>query len=413
VARRHLGEVKAGSQVWNDGRMPGEVAPRDDRAWPPGSLVVSAVLAVVAAAGGVAATVGAADHGAAAAAWVTTGLVVAAGYGLFVSLRLMRRWMAGRPVSGRDLVLLWAGFGAAFLALAGFEGLLGGAVFAGLLAGVFVANVCAIRLARRNRALVDLAEAEQALGYEASRRTGVPISRVATAPVGQVLRDAVSGEQQRAAAWLVAGVLVAAAGAALGLPGEITLVVGAAAGCGFVWVLRRLWAGRRALRDVGSAAVPRRAFVIVLHDPEPRIVRPLLGIWPEPPLARGGRVPEPHRVYRCDERHIDLACHKGAVVAYEAWVATGPRRWSTPRWVAADDGVALPHRPALLGRWYLSRLLSGERPGVPQPLTVPAPHQAQEPAIQTEGRAGGGFAAALARRLALLAAFAAFLFLVG
>ena len=30
------------------------------------------------------------------------------------------------------------------------------------------------------------------------------------------------------------------------------------------------------------------------------------------------------------------------VVVHEAWVDTGPRRWSKPRWVAADAGLAVP-----------------------------------------------------------------------
>ena len=273
------------------------------------------------------------------------------------------------------------------------------------------ANLWAIHLARSNRVLVDLAEAEQARVYEANRRSGVPLPRGSSVPIGPILRAAVAEERQRAVAWLVAGALVTAVGAALGLPGRATLVVAAAAGCGFVWVLRRLWAGRLALRDLDSAAVPRRAFVIVLHDPEPRIVRPLLGIWPDPPMPQGGRMPKPRRVFRCDQRHTDLACHEGAVIAYEAWVDARPRRWSAPRWVAADHGVALPHRPALFGRWYLARLLSGERPGPPQPLTAPAPHPAQEPAVQTGSRRG--FAASVIKRLALLAAFSVFLSLAG
>ena len=52
-----------------------------------------------------------------------------------------------------------------------------------------------------------------------------------------------------------------------------------------------------------------------------------------------------------------------------------------------------------------------ERPGPPQPLTVPAPHPAQEPTVQTGSRRG--FAASVIKRLALLAAFSVFLSLAG
>jgi len=67
-------------------------------------------------------------------------------------------------------------------------------------------------------------------------------------------------------------------------------------------------------------------------------------------------------------------------------------------------GIALPHRRAVLGRWYLSSLLSGERPLQPQRLTLQPPHPDHEVIIEL-GRDVGSFPAALAGRLTALAAF--------
>ncbi|HEU4348152.1 MAG TPA: hypothetical protein VFR35_10220, partial [Actinoplanes sp.] len=120
----------------------------------------------------------------------------------------------------------------------------------------------------------------------------------------------------------------------------------------------------------------------------------------------------PERVYRCDEERDALASHQGSAVVHEAWVGTRTRRWGTPRWVTADAGLALPHGRSVFGRWYLSNLLSGERPGPPQPLTLPPPHPDRNAihAIVAEQRAGGSFLAAVAGRLAALAALGLLIF---
>ncbi len=99
-----------------------------------------------------------------------------------------------------------------------------------------------------------------------------------------------------------------------------------------------------------------------------------------------------------------MECHQGSVVVHEAWVDTGPRPRSKPRWIAADAGIAVPHRRAVLGRWYLSNLLSGERPLQPQRLTLQPPHPDHDVIIEF-GRDVGSFPAALAARLTALAAF--------
>ena len=133
------------------------------------------------------------------------------------------------------------------------------------------------------------------------------------------------------------------------------------------------------------------------------MIRPLLGIWSEPPVVRGGRVPTPERVYRCDEELDALQCFQGSVVVHEAWVDTGSRPASKPRWVAADAGIALPHRRAVFGRWYMASLIGGERPDAPAPLTLRPPHADTERVVEA-GTERGGFLAAVASRLAALAA---------
>ena len=44
--------------------------------------------------------------------------------------------------------------------------------------------------------------------------------------------------------------------------------------------------------------------------------RPLLGVWSEPPVPRGGRLPSPERVYRCDEERADLLSYQGSAVVH-------------------------------------------------------------------------------------------------
>ena len=144
--------------------------------------------------------------------------------------------------------------------------------------------------------------------------------------------------------------------------------------------------------------------MVLLADPTPATVRPLLGIWSHPPVVRGGRMQEPEQVYRCADEHDALECHQGSVVVHEAWVDTGPRPKSKPRWIAADAGIALPHRRALvLGRWYMSSLIRGERPERPVPLSGRPPHPDTETPFDANPD-HGNFPVALAWRLALLAA---------
>jgi hypothetical protein len=396
--------------MWNDGRMRGEVVPRDDRAWPRSSLLVSVGLGLAAVGSGVGLVFSAAGRGSLAMALVTVGFVVAFGFGLAVSVPAMRHWVAGRSVPARFHLLQWTGVIVGLVVLGLFDGRVGGAMLAGVMGGLLVANVWGIRTARANRDRVDEAKAALARAHATATRDamGVPALDAEArqyASVGQVLRDAVAQERQRLVAWLVAGAVALAAFGVLDAPIHVTIVVVLTGGLAFIWVLRRLWAAWFALRDFMKAATaPQRAFVVLLHDPAPRTIRPLLGIWSDAPVLRDGRLPKPERVYRCDEELDALECHQGSVVVHEAWVDTGPRRSAKPRWVAADAGIALPHRRAILGAWYMSNRISGERPEQPRRLTLQPPHPDNDVIVDL-GRNVGSFPAALAGRLAALTAF--------
>src|SRR5262245_43836406 len=151
-----------GSHMWNDGRVPDGVVPRDDRAWPRSSLHVSAGLALAAIGSGVGLAIGAAGRGSTAIAFVTVGFVVALGFGLVVSVRALRHWVAGHAVPRRLQLLQWAGLVGGFVVAARLDVLVGCAMLAGLIGGLLIANISAIRMARTNRDIVDQAEAKLA-----------------------------------------------------------------------------------------------------------------------------------------------------------------------------------------------------------------------------------------------------------
>lgn len=368
-------------------------------------MSVGLVLAAVGSAVGLG--FGVAGRGLPAVAGVAAGFGVAFGYGLAVSVPAMRHWIAGHRAPGRFQLLQVAGLVAGLAVLGLLDVAVGSAMIMGLVGGLLVANIWAIVTARANRDLVDRAEAASARARATERRDSVDspapvLSAGRNAPVEQVLRHTVALERQRAVAWLVAGVVALVACGALTAPDYITIVIVLAGGVAFLWVLRRLWAAWLALRSFITAATPpRRAFVVLLRDPAPRMIRPLLGVWSDAPVRRDGRLPKPERVYRCDEELDALVCHQGGVVVHEAWLGTGPRRWAKPRWAAADAGIALPHRRSVFGRWYLSNLISGERPGPPRRLTLQPPAPAVE--VIAEVARNGSFLTAVLGRLAALA----------
>jgi hypothetical protein len=202
--------------------------------------------------------------------------------------------------------------------------------------------------------------------------------------------------------WLTAVVLVAVTARLLIAETVATSVVVAFGGFMMMWSLRLIWGVTAALRDVRKAATPpRRAYVVALHDINPRAIRPLLGLWSSRPAA-GQRLPKADRVYRCDDELDDLMSLQGAVRVHEAWVDTGHRPSSKPRWVAADDGIAVVHRRALFGRWYLSMLTRRDRPGPPTPLTIVAEAPPTPPTLDG-ARLKEGLVVGVAWRTLLLA----------
>jgi hypothetical protein len=197
--------------------------------------------------------------------------------------------------------------------------------------------------------------------------------RPAVSPsVASLLHRAARAERRRVVAWVLATALTMAGTSVLGP--EDVLLPAVLGGAFALWSLRQVWGLTLARRDFLRGDMPaRRAWIVLLHDPNPRAYRPLLAIWDDRPAA-GERLGKPDSVWRCDDELDLLESHHGGVVVHEAWVDTGPRSWSKPRWVRADQGIAVPHRRALLGRWYVSTTLRKERPEAARPLTLADPH---------------------------------------
>jgi hypothetical protein len=209
--------------------------------------------------------------------------------------------------------------------------------------------------------------------------------------VDRALQHAGRHESRRTVSWLIATTIVTAIVAIVIRETAIAMVVAAFGVVLMVWSLRLQGGVRLALRDFRKAATPpRRAHVLLLHDVNPRAVRPLLAIWSTKPAA-GERLPKPDIVYRCDDELEDLKSYQGDVVVHEAWVDTGPRPSSKPRWIAADAGIAVPHRRAVLGRWYVSMLTRHDQPGAPKPLTIDAPTRAALPVVERASLEGSLF----------------------
>ena len=206
-------------------------------------------------------------------------------------------------------------------------------------------------------------------------------------------------------AWVIAGVLVTAGAFALAseITGGVVLVLAAALA---LWSVRQAAGLALARRDFRNAtSPPRRAYVVLMHDPNPRAVRPLLAIWDERP-APGERLPEPDSVWRCDDELDALESFPGSAEVHEAWVDTGSRSWSKPRWARADAGLAVPHRRSLFGRWYVSTTLRRDRPEGPHPLTLADPHAAPAGMAAEELELGGSLLGSTAGRVVFLAVVA-------
>jgi hypothetical protein len=72
----------------------------------------------------------------------------------------------------------------------------------------------------------------------------------------------------------------------------------------------------------------------------------------------------------------------------------------------------LPLRRSLLGRWYLSNLISTEHPEPPWRLTLQAPHPDDEVIVES-GRSVGNFPTAVTGRLTALAALGLLVYWLG
>ena len=136
------------------------------------------------------------------------------------------------------------------------------------------------------------------------------------------------------------------------------------------------------MRDFRKASTPPRcAYVVLLEDANPRAIRPLLAIWATKPavgerLQAGPRLPLRRRT-----EDLELTAD---VVVREAWIDTGSHPSSKPRWIAADAGIAVPHRRAILGRWYVSMLTRHDRPASPKPVIIGAPTPAAVTVVDRE-----------------------------
>jgi len=352
--------------------------PRDDRAWPQGAFAFSLLCGLGALAGSAALVASADSLGRATTlviVFVLTACLQAAAY-----IDAVTPWLQGRPLARHSQVIEFALVILAFAMFAGGADM-GGAALCGLLAGVFLPNASTIRYARVNRSLVDEGEARLLLERSATPPGSAdrPVRARPFPKVGPVLGETLSEERDRWLAWAAATVTVAVGCRAAEASAEDLLVIVLLGVGALVWVSRRLFGVWVALRDFETAArVPHRAYVVLLHDPSPRAAQPLLGVWSEEPLPSDSRLPRAEAVYRCDAERKALLSMQGGAVVHEAWMDTGPRARSLPRWVAADAGIALPHRRAVLGRRHLASVLGTERPARARSLTMPAPNPTRE-----------------------------------
>ena len=222
--------------------------------------------------------------------------------------------------------------------------------------------------------------------------------------VASLLHRAVRAERRRVLAWALAGALATVVAL---LVSQTAAIVAAAIGFGLaLWSARQVAGIAIAKRDFHRQDTPpRRAFVVLMHDPNPRGVRPLLAVWDERPAA-GERLPKPRSVWRCDDELVELESSPGDVEVHEAWLDTGRRSWSKPRWVRADGGIAVPHRRSLFGRWYVNKSLRRDQPEEARPLTIDDPHRVPATGVE-DLELGGSLIGSVAGRLVFLAALTA------
>jgi hypothetical protein len=410
--------------------------PRDDHDWPSGAFGVSLALGLGSLAGSAVLVASAGSLGSAvllAVVFAVLCCVQAA-----ASIDALLRWLRGGTVPARTYPVQIALVLATSVTFSGGPAL-GVCAVCGFAAGVFLPIAWATLRARLAPDLVDGDETRPALERAREQAHQQPAEEADDAPpspwdlhdrrptsrrvpkVGATLREALAEDRERCLAWAAATAVVLVGVAGLGGSRALLLTIVLTGLAALVSVSRRLFGGWLALRDFETAATePRRAFVALLDDPNPRMTRPLLCIWSEEPLPAQGRLPRAEVVYRCDEKRDALISVRGGAVVHEAWLDSGPRARSRPRWVAADAGIALPQRRSFLGDWYVASAIDAERPGRARPLTMRAPDPTTENAtgtiatvISEETPGSGHWFRLFAWRLAALAVVGAALTWIG
>jgi hypothetical protein len=408
---------------------------RDDHDWPSGAFGVSLALGLGSLVGSAVLVASAGSLGSAVVLAVVFAVLCCVQAAAYIDALL--RWLRGGTVPARTYPVQIALVLATSMTFSGGPAL-GVCGVCGFAAGVFLPTAWASLRARVDRDLVDGDETrparerarEQARQQPAEADDAPPSpwdlhDRRATSrrvpKVGATLREALAEDRERCLAWEAATAVVLVGVAGLGGSRALLLTIALTGLAALVWVSRRLFVGWLALRDFETAATqPRRAFVALLDDPNPRMTRPLLCIWREEPLPAEGRLPRAEVVYRCDEKRDALISVRGGAVVHEAWLDSGPRARSRPRWVAADAGIALPLRRSFLGDWYVASAIDAERPGRARPLTMRAPDPTTENAtgtiatvISEETPSSGHWFRLFAWRLAALAVAGAALTWIG
>jgi len=341
---------------------------------------------------------------------VTACFISMAGVQLWSFSRGIPAWVEGRTAPMRTQMVQLAIFlgSFAFFLLGGHPGL---AAILGAFVGLFAMTPVTRVLARRNRAVVDAAWAArpQSTSKSTSQRSSSRRTTGRRPRVGHALAVSLASSLTRATAWAVAtvvGCVMAVAGSAWLDRGDSALAITFAVGLFCVGLpLREMWGVHRARRAYDSGRrSPRIGWVALLHDPNPRVYRPLLAIWDEEPISGPGTFPKPDRVFRADDESDALLSYQTAMSVHEAWIDGVEGRWATPRWVAADEGIAIPHRRAILGRWYFGAITSAERAEA-EPLSLDEPNPQLEP-VAAESPSGFPGLKAMAWRSGLLSALA-------
>lgn len=377
--------------------------PRDDRPVPRWARAF-AVVAI--AAGAAVAFALAADAGPDARPWLVVLTYVAAVAATLGALALgMEEWARTGRHPRRTGV---ATFAVLLLAVAGFVVAVpvGWAAVTGWVAGILGSSLVSIPILRRNRGAVDAywAERRRAATVEAAEAPGArgrraPGRRGRPAPVGTMLRGEITRARRRLLAVTLAALLVTGGFVAVFRSEPAFWMTAGVAAFYVLWEVRGIASRRLALRayEAGRSR-PRVAWVALLYDPAPRMVRPLLAVWDERPEPGPGRYPKPDRVYRADDEADDLLSFQQSMEVHEAWVPASREPFLPPRWVVADAGAAIPQRRALFGRWYFGMLSRGERSepialraGEPDPMAeagAPTPPWALPSVRQVAGYAG-------------------------